>query len=44
MEIDAGVASPSVLLVTDAWARGWRCHARCGKQPERLRADAANYP
>jgi hypothetical protein len=43
MEIDAEVASPSVLLVTDAWARGWRATPLPGSSQNGYELMPANY-
>jgi uncharacterized membrane protein YfhO len=43
MEIDADVASPSILLVTDAWARDWRARALAGSSQQRYELQPANY-
>jgi len=43
MEIDAEVASPSILLVTDAWARGWRAAPLEGSSQKSYELMPANY-
>jgi hypothetical protein len=43
MEIDAEVASPAVLLVTDAWARGWRATPLPGSSQKSYELMPANY-
>jgi len=43
IEIDADVASPSILLVTDAWARGWRAKPLDGSSQNRYELVPANY-
>jgi len=43
MEVDADVASPSILLVTDAWARGWRAAPLEGSSQRSYELMPANY-
>jgi len=43
MEVDAEVASPSILLVTDAWARGWRAAPLEGSSQKSYQLMPANY-
>ncbi|TMH85031.1 MAG: hypothetical protein E6H47_11375 [Betaproteobacteria bacterium] len=43
MEVDADVASPSILLVTDAWARGWRAAPLEGSSQKSYELMPANY-
>ncbi len=43
MEVDAEVVSPSILLVTDAWARGWRATPLEGSSQNRYELMPANY-
>jgi hypothetical protein len=43
IEVDADVASPSILLVTDAWARGWRAKPLDGSSQNRYDLVPANY-
>jgi hypothetical protein len=43
IEVDADVASPSILLVTDAWARGWRAKPLDGSSQNRYELVPANY-
>jgi len=43
MEVDAEVASPSILLVTDAWARGWRAAPLEGSSQKSYELMPANY-
>jgi hypothetical protein len=43
MEIEADIASPSVLLVTDAWAPAWRAVALEGSAAGRYELMPANY-
>jgi hypothetical protein len=43
LEIEADVSSPSVLLVTDAWAPGWRAIALQGSSMSRYELMPANY-
>src|SRR5207302_1569634 len=43
VEVDADVASPSILLVTDAWARGWRVAPLEGSSQKSYELMPANY-
>ncbi|MGH8704126.1 MAG: hypothetical protein ACREUO_01775, partial [Burkholderiales bacterium] len=43
IEVDADVASPSILLVTDAWARGWRATPLAGSSQNSYELMPANY-
>ncbi|MBI2753708.1 MAG: hypothetical protein HYX46_09390 [Betaproteobacteria bacterium] len=43
IEIDADLPNPSILLVTDAWAPGWRAVARDGSSGNRYELMPANY-
>ena len=43
IEIDADLASASILLVTDAWAPGWRAVALDGSSRSRYELVPANY-
>jgi hypothetical protein len=43
VEIDADVASPSILLVTDAWTPGWRATPLPGSSQTRYEIMPANY-
>ena len=43
MEVDADVASPSILLVTDAWARGWHVMPLEGSSQHGYELMPANY-
>jgi len=43
VEVDADVASPSILLVTDAWARGWRAAPLEGSSQKSYELMPANY-
>ncbi len=43
VEIDADVASPSILLVTDAWTPGWRATPLAGSSQTRYEIMPANY-
>lgn len=43
MEIDADVAMPSVLLVTDAWTPAWRATALAGSSSASYEVVPANY-
>jgi hypothetical protein len=43
VEIDADVASPSILLVTDAWAPGWHAKALEGSSQNRYDVVSGNY-
>ena len=43
VEIDAEVASPSILLVTDAWSSGWQARALPGSSQARYEIMPANY-
>ena len=43
IEVDAEVASPSILLVTDAWAAGWRAAPLEGSSQKRYELMPANY-
>jgi hypothetical protein len=43
IEVDAEVASPSILLVTDAWARGWQAMPLQGSSQNRYELVPANY-
>jgi hypothetical protein len=43
VEIDADVASPSILLVTDAWTPGWQARPLQGSSQTRYEIMPANY-
>jgi hypothetical protein len=43
IEVDADVASPSILLVTDAWARGWQATPLQGSSQRRYQLMPADY-
>ena len=43
LDIDADVASPSVLLVTDAWTPSWRARALAGSSATEYEVMPANY-
>jgi len=43
LDVDADLSSPSILLVTNAWASGWRAVARPGSSQERYELQPANY-
>ena len=43
IEIEAEVASPSILLVTDAWADGWQARPLQGSTQNRYELMPANY-
>ena len=43
MEIDADAPSPSILLVTDAWAHDWRATPLAGSSQQRYELMPANY-
>ena len=43
MEVDAETASPSILLVTDAWASGWRATPLEGSSQTSYELMPANY-
>ena len=43
LEVDAEIASPSILLVTDAWARGWHATPLEGSSQNRYELMPANY-
>ena len=43
VEIDAEVASPSILVVTDAWTPGWRATPLPGSSQARYELMPANY-
>ena len=43
MEIEADVAMPSVLLVTDAWTPAWRVMPLAGSSSARYQVVPANY-
>jgi uncharacterized membrane protein YfhO len=43
VEIDAEVASPSILVVTDAWTPGWRATPLPGSSQTRYEIMPANY-
>jgi hypothetical protein len=43
IEVDAELASPSILLVTDAWAGGWRATPLEGSSQGRYELMPANY-
>ena len=43
LEVDAEITSPSILLVTDAWARGWRATPLEGSSQNRYELMPANY-
>jgi hypothetical protein len=43
MEIEADVATPSVLLVTDAWTPAWRATPLAGSSSPSYRVVPANY-
>jgi hypothetical protein len=43
IEVDADVASSSILLVTDAWARGWRATPLEGSSQNSYELMPANY-
>jgi uncharacterized membrane protein YfhO len=43
LEIEAQVASPSILLVTDAWSPAWRARALEGSSARDYEVMPANY-
>ena len=43
IEVEAEVASPSILLVTDAWAAGWQATPLQGSSQDRYELMPANY-
>jgi hypothetical protein len=43
IEVEAEVASPSILLVTDAWADGWQARPLQGSTQNRYELMPANY-
>jgi hypothetical protein len=43
LEVEADLPAPSILLVTDAWARGWRAAPLAGSSQDRYELLPANY-
>ena len=43
LEVEADLPAPSILLVTDAWARGWRAAPLQGSSQDSYELLPANY-